>query len=174
MLHIKTSFYQENITTVKSVIEAISEKATQLFVLEIEWDNSDKVRGDSEQKGRGRVVREAWITDNGDVQNIVTKNDGKKCVRESSGVETWTETNSQASGEQWPSRQSPWWSLFVCLHLETRGLHFWDKIWTSKKWKKRLNWKICDFTAGGGREEGGGWMPNMEFRRVRTFVYVQI
>lgn len=99
---------------------------------------------------------------------MVEENDrGKKRVRESSSVETWTKTNTQASGEQWASRHSPWWSLFLCLHFETRRLHFWDKIWTSKNRKKRLNWKICDSATGGGgggkggigRAEGQIWRP---------------
>lgn len=46
MLHIKSFFYQGNMTSVKSAMEAISKKATQLFFLEIEWDNSDNERGD--------------------------------------------------------------------------------------------------------------------------------
>lgn len=53
MLHIKSSFYQDNITTVKSTMEAISKKAAQQFFSEIEWDNSNKGREDLEQKGQG-------------------------------------------------------------------------------------------------------------------------
>lgn len=56
--------------------------------------------------------------------------------------------NSQASGEQWPSCQSPWWSGLVCLHLDTSELHSRGKQWAEKNFRNRLNRKLCDSASG--------------------------
>lgn len=45
-------------------------------------------------------------------------------------------------------------SLFVCTWKPEDFISE-TKYEPRKNGKKRLNWKICDFTTGGGREEGG-------------------
>lgn len=125
---------------------------------------------DSEQKGRGGVGREEWITDNRDVQNIVEKNDGEKnvCVRAAALRHEQKQTHWLPENNDRVVKVPGDPSLFVCL------LKLQDSISETKygprKTEKRLNWKNMSFCQCWWGREGAEcqiWSPG-GWRRLST------